>query len=259
MWLPLILMQAGAPALPPTAQLPPAPPAPASAQPSTTPPPAASPAPYPYPYPYAYPPPGPYPYGTQPSYPPGYAWPAAPPPTPAPPPEPRKPPSWMGTVTFGVGFIHKSDEVQLLEQDGYGMDARVWFQLDAAAMLGEHVGLGGWAAIAGNSWSAVNGGPDLTQVVYFIGPHVPIVVGSHDFSFVLSPRLGLAYGSLYFAHNERSQTVPAWGCDMGLLWRGGHIGMTFGFLYAPADPPGDLGRHYDLGSINFGITGVIDG
>jgi len=258
MWLPLVLLQAAQPLPPPSGEVPPVP-QPSVTSESAVPPPAAPPvqpappagtAVYPYPYPYPYAQPG---YG----YPP-YAAPPSPP-QPAPSPQPPKPPSWMGTLTFGLGFIHNSDEVRLLEQDGYHMDARAWLQLDAAAMLGEHFGLGGWAAVTGNSWGDEAGGPDLTQVVYFLGPHLPIVAGSPTVSFVVNPRVGIARGSLYFSTNQDSQTVPAYGMDFAVLWRSAHIGLTFGVLFAPADSPADLGRHYDMGSYNLGVTGVIDG
>ncbi len=165
----------------------------------------------------------------------------------------------MATLSLGFGILHGSEQRTLLREDGYPMTGRLHLEANADYMLGPHAGVGGWGAFATSSWRSDNGGPELTQNVWFGGVNVPIVLGSSAVSFILRPKLGFANGTLGFTPHASSQTVPAYGIDLSLLSRVGHLGLTIGDLFVPAGPPGAVGRHYDLGSFNICLTGVIDG
>ena len=104
------------------------------------------------------------------------------------------------------------------------------------------------------------GGPELSYEVGYLGAEVPFVAGNDTLGIVVAPRVGVAVGALSLGTGAGdSQTAPAFGADVGMLLFKAHLGFGFSYLRAPTDPPGEIGRDFDLGGWMLYIEGVVDG
>ncbi len=238
------------------------------------PPPGHAPQP-PYPPQPAYPPPAGYP--PQPGYPPqsGYPQPGYPPARPAYGPYPaaerpaapaprkdeKKPErSYLVRLGIGAGPIAPSEHKDLLREDGYSLGTLFWIFASADWLLAEPIGVGVWGAYANGGDRPDTGGPELSYEVGYFGAEVPFVAGSDTFGIVVAPRVGVAVGALSLGTGAGdSQTAPAFGADVGMLLFKTHLGFGFSYLRAPTDPPGEIGRDFDLGGWMMYIEGVVDG
>ena len=218
-------------------------PAASAAQPPPPPPPqqATSPAAqYPYPYPYGYP------YG----YPPREARPAKKPVV-------DRPVTWFVRAGVGVGTPGFSEQTSLLRLEGYG-GAKFWAAADGGWMFHENVGIGAWGALS--LWSSSPGNsPALSENSYFLGPEVPLKLGSRSISLVLAPRIGWGTGQLEVLGDAPFQHAFAFGADLGVTSFRYHLSGHMGILRAVVDRPGAIARDHDHGGLYFLVGGSIDG
>jgi len=161
-------------------------------------------------------------------------------------------------LALEFGSAASSDHKDLLEKEGYGLGL-VWFEATGAYLFNEHVGAGVWLATSGGSSTPENGGPELEYESWYAGVEVPISFGSRTVRMLIAPRFGYAWGRLALAGKGDTQSGLAYGAQLGVMFPQVHLGVALGWVRAPVNPPGELGRDYDLGATTFGIMGVIDG
>ncbi len=251
------------------------------AQPAAPPPaPAPEPtvAPAPAPAPAAAPPPAPYGGAPPPAYgsapPPAYGpypapaygpYPATAPPVQDRPPEkkpPREPMQWMIRLDIGFGGAAASEQKDVLEADGYSLGPLFYLGASGDYLFSEHVGAGAFFASANGGSKPDQGGPELDAENYFAGGEIPLVLsGTAPVTGVLAPRAGVGWGTLDFTGggNGETQSGFAWGFDASLLFPRAHVGLSLTLLRCHVDPPGAVGRSYDIGGTFLSFTGVFDG
>jgi hypothetical protein len=161
---------------------------------------------------------------------------------------------------LGAGPIAPSEHKDLLFADGYSVGTLFWVFASADWLPNSPIGVGAWGAYANGGDRPDSGGPELSYEVGYVGAEVPFVAGSDSVGIYVAPRGGIAIGNLSLGTGTgRAQRAPVFGADIGVLFFQAYLGFGFSYLRAPVEPPGDVGRDFDLGGWMLYINGVVDG
>jgi hypothetical protein len=177
--------------------------------------------------------------------------------------------SWFARLELGLGTRGFAENNSLLDEVGYA-SAKMWASMDVAWMAHRHIGVGLWMGMnrrsSGSSNFATRG---LNATSYFIGGEAPILLwGKRAYAFHVTPRLGFLSGQLDITQDtdltgeeeaSEFQNTAIFGGAVGFHTFTYHLGVNIGFLHAPAESPGELGRNHDYGGLYFSLGGTIDG
>jgi hypothetical protein len=172
---------------------------------------------------------------------------------------------WFARMSFGLGPRGFAENNALLESVGYGAP-KLWATIDAAWMFHRYVGAG--VVIGMNRLysrgSATGFGRDLSLNEYamLVGAELPIMLlPERLFSVYVTPKAGFAAGKVEIGNFDNVSYLETgfFGATVGVATFTYHLGSSVTWLYAPAGPPGDLGRNHDFGGIYFTLDASIDG
>ena len=169
---------------------------------------------------------------------------------------------WLVRLDIGLGGSAGSEQKDLIEADGYSIGAMFYLGGSFDYLPSPFLGVGAFGGYADGGSTPDQGGPELNVEDFYAGGEVPLVLaGDAPIVGVIAPRLGIGWGSLDFAGggSSKSQSGFLWGGAASLLFPDAHVGMSLVLLRCRVDPPGDVGRRYDLGGTFFTFTGVFNG
>lgn len=165
-------------------------------------------------------------------------------------------PGFIGRVSFGLGPPMPSAQQALMAKEGYTGWPALGL-LDAAGRVYQRLLLGGFVAgTLRDSRPSGYDGPDLSEKTVFVGGEGMLLAGDGSCRFPLVARLGYARGGQSFHGSPRGENAPVFGAEVGLLCLHFPVGAAAGMLFAPAPPPGDLGRSWNMGL--FHVSVVVD-
>ncbi|HET9930268.1 MAG TPA: hypothetical protein VFQ35_06265 [Polyangiaceae bacterium] len=163
---------------------------------------------------------------------------------------------WLGRVTLGGGYPIPSRQRSALELEGY-LSPRWLLGVEGGPYVGEQLVIAAFALTSLRYDSSSFGGPTLREDVNAFGLSVPFVVPLRvDAIALLTPRLGIGFGSQSFGSKHEYSTGPAWGFDACVLMQRAHFGFGVGFwsLRAPARGAAESNDYGSLlALLNFGV------
>ena len=168
-------------------------------------------------------------------------------------PKPEPTPGFIGRLSLGFGPVIPSAQERLLGKEGYS-GGRWLGVLDGVGRMEGRFLLGGFIAGATRSVKPDVYGPPVTDDVVFVGVEGMLLAGDGSCRFPLVARLGYARGGESFHGNASSENAPAFGADVGMLCLHVPVGVSGGFLFAPAAAPGDLGGSWNMGSFHISVV-----
>lgn len=184
-----------------------------------------------------------------------------------PPPDEDREMKWFARFEMGFGGRGLLDNNRLLTEVGYA-SFKFWAGFDGAYMVHPRIGIGGFLGM--NRRASDPDGPTRSINTYslFGGAQAPIHIwGERAYTFHVTPRLGLLGGSVSSeafslddedagGHAEYTAIFGALASFQSFTY---HLGVSAGWLFAPAGRPGEAGRAHDFGGLFLGINATLDG
>jgi hypothetical protein len=165
-------------------------------------------------------------------------------------------PTWTVDLGLGITGAWKTQESQLLDQEGY---SRLRFSAFAGgAWYPGPIGIGGWLSYTTASSGATHGGPVLNETITMAGVSVPVPVFTDDIAFFIVPRFARAWQTLSLHGDGHATSGFAYGGDLQLFSRKFHVGGILRFLRAPIRSQG-AARDDDAGGVFVGLGGFFGG
>jgi hypothetical protein len=162
----------------------------------------------------------------------------------------------LARLSVGALATAPSEHREALRADGYELGTAVMLQADVGFLLGRHMAVGVFGAYSGGGAGQTSrDSPDLSRHNAFVGLEAPILWQEGSALFAITPRAGAGYGWLHYGEGS-AQRAFAYGADASvMLARTAFVvGLSAGVLWAPASPPGELGRPYNFGGLYLALT-----
>jgi hypothetical protein len=166
--------------------------------------------------------------------------------------------AWYGRLLLGFGVPVPSPQESALELDGYG-SPRYLLGLEAAGLLSESLALGGFVFATGRSDASHYQGPDLDEEAYAAGVTLPLFVRLRSSAaVVITPRLGLGFGSQSLHHHASYRVGPSAGVDAALIFLRAHLGVAVG-VWSLRLPGKGVAESNDYGSLFLTVNLAVGG